>query len=100
MGPDTALYGSEIVRASGVEPGTIYPILQRRRGAGQVSDRWEDPEPAYTEGWPLRRYYRLSVEGRARAVHALQHGRDRSDLSQLLAPPRFPVTPSTEAGPA
>ena len=48
--PDTELYGLEIVKASGLEPGTIYPILQRLRGAGWVSDRWEDPEPGHTEG--------------------------------------------------
>jgi PadR family transcriptional regulator len=98
--PDTELYGLEIVRASGLEPGTIYPILQRLRGAGWVSDRWEDPEPAHTEGRPPRRYYRLTGEGRARAVHALQHGRDRSGLSRLLARPRSPAIPTTEAGPA
>lgn len=97
--PDTELYGLEIVRASGLEPGTIYPILQRLRGAGWVSDRWEDPEPAHTEGRPPRRYYRLTMQGRARAVHALQRGRDRSGLSRLLAPPLFPTTSTTEAGP-
>jgi PadR family transcriptional regulator PadR len=96
---DVELYGLEIVRASGLEQGTIYPILQRLRGAGWVSDRWEDPEPAHTQGRPPRRYYRLTVEGRARAVHALQNGRDRSGLSGLLAPPRFAAAPSTQAGP-
>jgi hypothetical protein len=88
--PDTELYGLEIVRASGLEPGTIYPILQRLRGAGWVSDQWRDPKPAHTEDRPSRRYYRLTVEGRARAIHALQHGRDRSGLSRLLARPHFP----------
>ena len=63
---DTELYGLEIVRASGLEPGTIYPILQRLRAAAWVSDRWEDAEPAHTEGRPPRRYYRLTTEGRAR----------------------------------
>lgn len=84
---DAELYGLEIVRASGLEPGTIYPILQRLRSVGWVSDRWEDPAPGRREGRPPRRYYRLTVEGRAHAVHALQRGRDRSGLSQLLAPP-------------
>jgi PadR family transcriptional regulator PadR len=98
-GPDAELYGWEIVRASGREPGTIYPILQRLLGAGWVSDQWEDPEPAHTEGRPPRRYYRLTVEDRARAVHALQHGRDRSGLSRLLTPP-FLAASTTGAGPA
>lgn len=98
--PDTELYGLEIVKASGLEPGTIYPILQRLRGAGWVSDRWEDPESGHTEGRPPRRYYRLTMEGRARAIHALQRSRDRSGLSHLLAPPRYPADPAPEAGPA
>lgn len=96
---DTELYGLEIVKASGLEPGTIYPILRRLRGVGWVSDRWEDPEPAHVEGRPLRRYYRLTVEGRARAICALQSGRNRSGLSRLLtAAPRIARAP--EAGPA
>jgi PadR family transcriptional regulator PadR len=86
--PDAEMYGLEIVRASGLEPGTIYPILQRLRNAGWGSDRWEDPAPGRMQGWPPRRYYRLTVEGRAHAVHALQRGRDRSGLSRLL-PTRF-----------
>lgn len=96
--PDAELYGLEIVKASGLEPGTIYPILQRLRGAGWVSDRWEDPEPGHAEGRPPRRYYQLTMEGRARAIHALQRGRDRSGLSQLLTPP--PAARAPEAGPA
>lgn len=98
--PDTELYGLEIVKASGLEPGTIYPILQRLRGAGWVSDRWEDPEPAHEQGRPPRRYYQLTAEGGARAVHALQRGRDRSGLSRLLTPPRSAAGPATETGPA
>ncbi len=94
--PDAELYGLAIVKASGLEPGTIYPILQRLRSAGWVSDRWEDSEPGHIEGRPPRRYYRLTTEGRARAVHVLQSGRDRSGLSRLLSPP--PSAPMTEAG--
>jgi len=95
--PDAELYGLEIVKASGLEPGTIYPILQRLRGAGWVRDRWEEPELAHIEGRPPRRYYQLTMEGRARAVHALHSGRDRSGLSRLLTPP--PAVPTPETGP-
>lgn len=98
--PDTELYGLEIARASGLEPGTTYPIPQRLRAAGWVSDQREDPEPAHTEGRPPRRCYLLTMEGRVRAVHALQHGRDRSGLGRLLAPPGLPAVPTSEAGPA
>ncbi|MGH3812236.1 MAG: PadR family transcriptional regulator [Pseudonocardiaceae bacterium] len=80
------------------EPGTIYPILQRLRGVGWVSDRWEDPEPGHSVGRPARRFFRLSLEGRARAVHALHRSRDRSGLSRLLTPP--PAASAPQAGPA
>lgn len=95
--PDAELYGLEIVKASGLEPGTIYPILQRLRGAGWVQDRWEEAELAHAEGRPPRRYYQLTPKGRARAVHTLHSGRDRSGLSRLLAPPS--AAPAPEAGP-
>lgn len=86
--PDKELYGLQIVKVSGLEPGTIYPILQRLLIAGWVTDRWEDPEHGQAEGRPPRRYYRLTMEGRARAVHALQRvGRDRTGLGRLLARP-------------
>ncbi|MGH3913961.1 MAG: PadR family transcriptional regulator [Pseudonocardiaceae bacterium] len=98
--PDAELYGLEIVKASGLEPGTIYPILQRLRGAGWVSDRWEDPDPAHEQGRPPRRYYKLTMEGHARAIHALQSSRDRSGLGRLLTPPASPGIPTAEAGPA
>jgi PadR family transcriptional regulator len=98
--PDTELYGWQIVNASGLEPGTIYPILQRLLAAGWVKDRWEDPQLAQEGRRPSRHYYKLTMEGHARAVHALQRSRDRSGLSHLLAPPHFPVNPATEAGPA
>lgn len=88
--PDGEMYGLEIVKASGLEPGTIYPILQRLRGAGWITDRWEDADIAHTEGRPPRRYYQLTIEGRARAVHARQHGRDRSGLGWLLSAPPAP----------
>jgi DNA-binding PadR family transcriptional regulator len=84
---DTETYGLEIVKASGLEPGTIYPILQRLRGAGWITDRWEDADIAHAENRPPRRYYRLTLEGRARAVHTLQRGRDRSGLGRLLTAP-------------
>lgn len=93
--PDAEWYGLKIANASGLSPGTIYPILQRLRAAGWVVDRWEHLDHSQVEGRPSRRYYRLSVEGRARAVHALQRaGRDLSGLARLLAPRSGPANVS------
>lgn len=85
------LWGFELSRLSGLAAGTIYPILQRLTAAGWVVGRWEDQAIAEAEGHPARRYHRLTVEGRTRAVHALQTTASRrADLSRLLGP-RFGV---------
>lgn len=91
--PETEQYGLQIVKAAKLEPGTGYPILQRLRGAGWVSAKWEDAELAHAEGRPPRLYYRLTTEGRARAIHALQKCRDRSSLSRRSTP-----LPTAETG--
>jgi PadR family transcriptional regulator PadR len=84
-GSDGELWGFELSRASGLAAGTIYPILHRLMLAGWVVDRWEDPTVAAREKRPLRRYYRLTVEGRARAVHALERvAPGREELARLL----------------
>jgi PadR family transcriptional regulator, regulatory protein PadR len=84
-GGDGELWGFELGRESGLAAGTIYPILQRLTAAGWISDRWEDPAAAHAEKRPVRRYYRLTVDGRARAVHALGHAKPRrASLLRLL----------------
>ncbi|MGC7098625.1 PadR family transcriptional regulator [Amycolatopsis lurida] len=80
-------WGFELSKASGLPAGTIYPILQRLTAAGWVSSRWEQAEHAQEAGRPPRRYYTLTTEGRARAVHALAEGaKKRASLSRLLGP--------------
>jgi PadR family transcriptional regulator, regulatory protein PadR len=69
-GLDGELYGLELVEATGLPPGTIYPIMARLEGAGWVTSRWEDIEPT-AEGRPRRRYYRLTADGVAQARAAL-----------------------------
>jgi DNA-binding PadR family transcriptional regulator len=86
QGPDEELYGLEIVKASGLPPGTIYPILVRLRAAGWIHDRWESSEEAQQRGRPPRHYYHLTTEGRAQASHAVDSvGGDRSTFTGFLA---------------
>jgi PadR family transcriptional regulator, regulatory protein PadR len=81
------LWGFELSRRSGLAAGTIYPILQRLTAAGWVVHRWEDHATAEAEGRPVRRYHRLTGEGRARAVHALEGtSARRAGLARLLVP--------------
>jgi PadR family transcriptional regulator, regulatory protein PadR len=69
-GLDRELYGLELVEATGLPPGTIYPIMARLESAGWVSSRWEEIGQE-AKGRPRRRYYRLSADGIAQARSAL-----------------------------
>ena len=63
-------YGFEIMRATDLPSGTVYPILRRLEAGGLVASRWEDPTDAHEKGRPPRRYYRPTREGRAELAEA------------------------------
>lgn len=69
--PNTERYGYELADATGLAPGTIYPILLRLEDAGWVQARWEDVDPG-AEKRPPRRYFLLTTAGRARAELILE----------------------------
>ena len=88
--PAVEHYGLQLMHATGLPSGTLYPILVRLERAGWVESRWEQTEPA-AQGRPARRYYRLTADGvveARREVAAMQQQMDRV------------VTPGTKAQPA
>lgn len=66
-------YGLDIIVATGLASGTVYPTLGRLRRSGLVVPRWEDSQVAEREGRPRRRYYTLSPAGE----EALREGVER-----------------------
>jgi len=68
--PDGEWYGLELCKRAGLNPGTIYPTLDRLLKAGWLERRWEDIDPK-TEGRPRRRLYRLTGLGAPAARQAL-----------------------------
>lgn len=75
-------YGFDVMDATGLPDGTVYPILRRLEGRGQLDARWEDHGLATQEGRPPRRYYELTDDGR----ESLQAALDRYPrLLSLLA---------------
>ena len=58
-------YGFDLIDATGVQAGTIYPILRRLEDAGLVIGSWERVSRARAEGRPPRRNYRLTGAGEA-----------------------------------
>jgi PadR family transcriptional regulator, regulatory protein PadR len=56
-------HGFDILDETGLESGTVYPILRRLETAGLVRSSWEPVQRARAEGRPPRRYYELSGAG-------------------------------------
>lgn len=72
--PGRELYGLELCKESGLQPGTAYPILLRLEHEGWVTSQWEGIDPQ-VEGRPARRYYRLTAGGAAQASAAVAGAR-------------------------
>jgi len=56
-------YGFDIMDATGLPSGTVYPALRRMEDAGLVVSRWENAATAQKEQRPPRKYYELSKSG-------------------------------------
>ena len=76
-------YGFDIMDASGLPDGTVYPALRRLEAAGYLGASWEDVEVARSEGRPARRYYDLTAEGQ----RALGTARERFPALRAGFPP-------------
>ncbi|MEK9502365.1 PadR family transcriptional regulator [Gaopeijia maritima] len=64
-------YGFDIMDATGIPDGTVYPALRRLEARGFLEARWEDHAEAAEAHRPARRYYRLTAEGRALLEQAI-----------------------------
>ena len=64
-------HGFDVLDATGLQSGTVYPILRRLEGAGLVRSRWEAAERARAEQRPPRRYYELTGAGAEALQEAL-----------------------------
>lgn len=72
--PVRELYGLELLRATGLKSGTLYPLLDRLDRSGWVDSRWEERDTASGPG-PRRRFYRLTGTGLHEARQMLvDHG--------------------------
>src|ERR671913_932554 len=56
-------YGFEVIDATGLPSGTVYPALGRLERDGLVRSSWEDASIAHAEGRPSRRNYRITAHG-------------------------------------
>ena len=56
-------HGFDILDATGLPSGTVYPILRRLEHEGLARSKWEAARTAQREQRPPRRYYTLTHEG-------------------------------------
>lgn len=63
-------YGFDIMDATGLPDGTVYPILRRLEENAALEAEWEDTEAAWADGRPPRRYYRLTSAGHEAVAEA------------------------------
>jgi PadR family transcriptional regulator PadR len=56
-------HGFDILDATDLPSGTVYPILRRLEREGLVVANWEDVAIARAEQRPARRYYLLTAAG-------------------------------------
>ena len=96
--PGREWYGLQMIEATGLPAGTIYPIIARLERYGWLESRWEDPAEHEAAGRPRRRYYRFTADGAERARLALAPARrsPRSAAVPLHGAPR-PGQPGTVA---
>lgn len=85
-------YGFDVMDATGLPSGTVYPALRRMEEAGLIDSNWEKPAIAQRELRPARKYYELTRIGE----HALAEAAKRYRLAD--PPLAQPAKPSRARG--
>jgi PadR family transcriptional regulator, regulatory protein PadR len=80
------LYGRQLTALTGIQNGSLYPVLARLETAGWLTSSWEEQDPR-TAGRPRRRYYRLTSLGQAQGAAALDEFANPQVQTPRQAPP-------------
>lgn len=65
-------HGYDLMKETGLQSGTLYPLLMRMTDQGLVEAQWCEPE---RPGRPPRHAYRLTMKGIALAIEVASSGR-------------------------
>jgi DNA-binding PadR family transcriptional regulator len=68
-------HGFDIMDATRLPSGTVYPILGRLERDGYVRSRWESQTTASREKRPARRYYEVTAAGAKALARSIEHYR-------------------------
>ena len=77
-------HGFDIMDATDLPSGTVYPILRRMEEDGVVRARWERDSIAKREQRPPRRYYELTTRGAVRLAEARARFRAMATLGAWM----------------
>jgi DNA-binding PadR family transcriptional regulator len=80
-------HGFDIMDATGLPSGTVYPILRRLDAEGILRSRWERETVARKEQRPARRYYELTTGGRGMARDAVARAQGLAEAGRRLLSP-------------
>lgn len=72
---DGSAYGFDVLDATGLPSGTVYPALSRLERDGYLTSSWESDTVAFAAGRPARRYYRVTGAGAVALRDAVAHYR-------------------------
>jgi PadR family transcriptional regulator PadR len=64
-------FGFDIMDATGLTSGTVYPALDKLESLGLLTSHWEDPRTARRDKRPPRRYFDLTAAGAAALAEGL-----------------------------
>ncbi len=83
-------YGFDIIEATGLTSGTIYPALDKLERLGLARSKWEDGRVAQREKRPTRRYYTITDRGTQTLIDAMERYRSLApiDLGAIQSKPR------------
>ena len=76
-------FGFDIMDATGLTSGSVYPALDRLESLGLVSSEWEDERVARRDKRPARRYFTLTGEGELALADALRRYKQMRPLRGL-----------------
>lgn len=75
-------FGFDIMEATGLPSGTVYPALRRLERDKLVQSQWEAEDEANESGRPARRYYEITKAG----IDAVRAATERYPLlTRLIA---------------
>src|ERR1700694_506806 len=74
-------FGFEIMDATGLTSGTVYPTLDKLESLGYLASHWEDARAARRDKRPPRRYFDLTAAGATALADALKRYKNLKPVS-------------------